>query len=458
MVRGSAADVVEVWTSLTDNLNKAPFVGNPSKYTNSSPAVSDPNRADWEYRMMYSVVVNAAAFGSNGFGSVTVLETHNSPAKRAYGGLKTCGPCVTNEAVAIAFADTAYLTRKARAKVCLVQPPPPTTCVPATYDFSGSSQSCGTAGNIREFSAGGVAVRVSAFSRTTNGTWAAAYLGRYSAGLGVTDTSEGNGDNNRHVVDNVGRYNYVLFEFAEPVIVTQAYLDYVLGDSDIAVWIGSGSDPFHQHLTLSDAVLAGLSREDSLASDGNARWASFNAGDAMGNVLVIAALPGGSLNDQFKLHKLGVCVPETAGGGYCPHTPAYWRNQTADWPAGYAPSQTVGSVFSAASLYWGAASKSLVTALEGKAGWDTDVRNLLRAGVAAALNAASADIAYPYTEAQVIDAVNQALTSGQRSAMSSLATLLDQANNQTQGCRPADSGSSSCGDGGDDDDDDDDDD
>ena len=48
----------------------------------------------------------------------------------------------------------------------------------------------GTAGNIRTFTAGGVSVKTSAFSRDTSGVWSTAYLGSYGGGLGVTDSSE----------------------------------------------------------------------------------------------------------------------------------------------------------------------------------------------------------------------------------------------------------------------------
>ena len=50
----------------------------------------------------------------------------------------------------------------------------------------------------------------------------------------------------------------MLFEFSENVIVDSAFLGYVVDDSDLTVWIGTTTDPFNNHLTLSDAVLASL--------------------------------------------------------------------------------------------------------------------------------------------------------------------------------------------------------
>lgn len=185
-------------------------------------------------------------------------------------------------------------------------------CVPTTLTLTGRSATSGTAGNVRTFYySGGLTVKASAFSRTkSTGSWAPAFLGAYSYGLGVTDTSEGSGSNNRHLVDNYDRNNYVLFEFSSPVVVDQAYLDYVQGDSDISVWIGNnplGSNPFTSHMTLSDFVLSKFStKESNFTTSTTARWANVNGGGAAGNALVIAT-PLDHSSDGFKLRKLLVC-------------------------------------------------------------------------------------------------------------------------------------------------------
>ncbi len=187
-----------------------------------------------------------------------------------------------------------------------------TACIPATFNFNGSSSGSGTAGNIRTFSAGGVSVKASAFSRTkSGGSWAAAYLGTFSGGLGVTDSGEGSGGGNSHTVDNIDRDNYVLFEFSKPVVVSRAFLGYVVSDSDITVWVGNASNPYVNHLNLNDGVLAGLGyTEDNTTTSTTTRWATFNGGEIVGNVLVIAAWPGDTTpEDQFKIQKLEVCEP-----------------------------------------------------------------------------------------------------------------------------------------------------
>jgi len=178
----------------------------------------------------------------------------------------------------------------------------------------GNSASSGTAGNIRNYSVAGANVHISAFSRQdSNGAWAAAYLGAYGPGLGVTDGSEGDGSNDRHKVDNIGgRNNYVVLEFSQPVVLSRAFLDAVGADSDVSVWIGTKSDPYNNHLTLNDALLSGLTKEDNATPDvvSGSRWAAVNAAKKSGNVIIISALAGDdSPEDAFKLSKVDVICP-----------------------------------------------------------------------------------------------------------------------------------------------------
>jgi hypothetical protein len=198
-------------------------------------------------------------------------------------------------------------------------------CPSATFDFSGNSLTSGDAGNIRNFTASGISVHASAFSRNrTGGTWNTAYLGSYSGGLGVTDISEGTGSNNTHKIDNIGgRDNYVLLEFTQTVVIDQAFLDVVGADSDISVWIGTKTNPYANHLTLSDVLLSGFYTEENSTADvtPGSRWADLNVSQRTGNVVVIAALTSdASPEDAFKLHKLTLgCAPPpvcTAGTFY----------------------------------------------------------------------------------------------------------------------------------------------
>ena len=158
-------------------------------------------------------------------------------------------------------------------------------------------------------------IKVSAFSRKdTNGVWNTAWLSLHGGGLGVTDIGEGNGSNKRYAVDNIGGYrDYVLFEFSVPVVVTRTFLDYIYtGDSDMAVWIGIKPNPIANHNTLSDAFLADIGpREDNdTTSSASSRWATFNAANRSGNVVVVAAsVVDTSPEDAFEIRKLQFCRP-----------------------------------------------------------------------------------------------------------------------------------------------------
>lgn len=128
--------------------------------------------------------------------------------------------------------------------------------------------------------------------------------------MGVTDSTEDNGDNDRHKVDNIGgSNNYVLFEFSAPVVVDQALLDLTGADSDMSAWVGTKPDPINNHLTLSDALLSSLGPREDNSTDGSApRWADINASQKAGNVLVISALVGDTTpEDAFKIHKVKFC-------------------------------------------------------------------------------------------------------------------------------------------------------
>jgi hypothetical protein len=122
--------------------------------------------------------------------------------------------------------------------------------------------------------------------------------------------------------------------------------------------------------------------------------------------------------------------PPTTGTNGC--SPGYWKNHTGSWAAaGYSPSQTTVSVFSAASAFPSLAGKTLLQSIQGGGGPGTlgGATILLRAAVAAVLNASDPAVGYPLTKAQVISQVNSALASNNRDTMLNLASTLDADNN-----------------------------
>jgi hypothetical protein len=92
------------------------------------------------------------------------------------------------------------------------------------------------------------------------------------------------------------------------VVVDKTYLGYVVGDSDVKVWIGTVNGAFDSHIALTDAVLSSMGfTEVNATTLSSARWADLNANGFAGNVLVIAAnTTGGDCNDNFKIEQLVV--------------------------------------------------------------------------------------------------------------------------------------------------------
>ena len=119
-------------------------------------------------------------------------------------------------------------------------------------------------------------------------------------------------------------------------------------------------------------------------------------------------------------------VPEPEG---C--TPGYWKNHPASWAGtGYATNQSLEWVFDIADAF-GLDNVSLLIglSLQGGSTLSGAASILLRASVAALLNAAHPSVDYQLTTAQILSQVNAALASGNRSTMLALATNLDNMNN-----------------------------
>lgn len=130
-----------------------------------------------------------------------------------------------------------------------------------------------------------------------------------------------------------------------------------------------------------------------------------------------------------------VAVPQTGNEG-C--TPGYWKqDQHLDsWVGtGFTPNQTLESVFDVPDGF-GLDAVTLRNALSLKGGntLAEAAETLLRAAVAAILNAGSPDVDYAFTTAQIIAGVNAALASGNRDTILAAAAILDAANNGLGGC------------------------
>jgi hypothetical protein len=180
------------------------------------------------------------------------------------------------------------------------------------------------------------------------------------------------------------------------------------------------------------SVVNGLDSSDGAAWDTDVLVIDIPAGVGSTTVQLFSAPP--NQNPDSMLWSLGVLrlplqvvPPEDAG---C--TPGYWKNHTDSWvAAGYSPGQSTGSVFTGASAFPTLAAQSLLQSLQGGGGPGTlgGAKILLRAAVAALLNAGHSGVDYPRTTAEILADVNAALTSNNRNTMLALAAELDSDNN-----------------------------
>jgi hypothetical protein len=120
-------------------------------------------------------------------------------------------------------------------------------------------------------------------------------------------------------------------------------------------------------------------------------------------------------------------------------TPGFWKNHPEAWAdTKYAPTDTVGSVFTLPASLSSFSSETLIDALEGTGGDASTLEGaaviLLRAAVAGLLNATSSNVDYPGGNALIIKHVNAALATEDRDTILALAEKLDKKNNGQGGC------------------------
>jgi hypothetical protein len=100
------------------------------------------------------------------------------------------------------------------------------------------------------------------------------------------------------------------------VVLDKVYLGFVDTDSDLTAWVGTFPDPFNTHISLADlnSLISGMGEENPGSS--STRWADLNAGQVVGNVVVIAASVKNTdgKKDQFKVNLLDFCTPDPVPG------------------------------------------------------------------------------------------------------------------------------------------------
>lgn len=210
------------------------------------------------------------------------------------------------------------------ATVTLAQP-----ALASTVIFTGNSSVDGTDGNIRSFSNGGINVQASAWSFDGN-TLEKAYLGAYSAGLGVTNNDENGNSNNSHVIDNVGQSDFILLVFDQAVNISSAGLTPFDVSSDTndndalvsyASFAGAFTSPTPTAIALNSSVWSSLFANDyNVPGNNNSPYnTSLSSGNNYGNVWLIGASRPNLDNrdDGFKLSSITVnsAVPEPSTWG-----------------------------------------------------------------------------------------------------------------------------------------------
>jgi uncharacterized repeat protein (TIGR01451 family) len=154
----------------------------------------------------------------------------------------------------------------------------------------------------------------------------------------------------------------------------------------------------------------------------------MGAPSSLTNVVTAHYHPDGFPNDIWDTDDHTITVRGNEG---C--TPGYWKNHTGAWAStDYTTGQLIGDVFNGeeSSL----SGKTLLQALSFKGGNTIAGAEqiLLRAAVAALLNATHDGVDYVYSEAEILAWVNAALASNDRATILTRAAQLDAANNQ--GC------------------------
>jgi hypothetical protein len=134
-------------------------------------------------------------------------------------------------------------------------------------------------------------------------------------------------------------------------------------------------------------------------------------------------------------------TPPPLGNQGC--TPGYWKQDQhfGSWiGTGYTTGELISSVFTVPASYTingtPEGSFTLLQGLSFKGGNDVSgkAQTLLRAAIAAVLNAGNSNIQYGMSTADIIKAVNKALAGGDPTAITNLASTLDGLNNGQGGC------------------------
>jgi len=190
------------------------------------------------------------------------------------------------------------------------------------FDFTSGNGSGNGSGRVFTDPTSGLTITATAWSLLNYGsTFSTAQLGQYSTGLGVCNSNEGNGCGSPdHQVDNVGSYDFILFQFSAPVTIQSITIDPFAppsADRDVTYYESDKSNPIPLNLTtvsglsgfgfgpaVNQSNSAGLSPLPITIDDGPYRAILFGA-----------STTGADSDDYFKIASMTVDykqVPEPA--------------------------------------------------------------------------------------------------------------------------------------------------
>lgn len=172
-----------------------------------------------------------------------------------------------------------------------------------TIVLSGSNSN-GSTGNERSFSDGETSVVASGWSIDSDGKVREGALGQWSHGLGVMNSS---GDNS-HTVDNSGRIDFVLLQFAEEVILDTVTFNtgwHGMYDTDATIGVSNTmftTTPDWNYVAATSA-LAGYNFFEAISNGGGSQTRGVNPSGFSGNSWIIAASASNydHYKDGFKL-------------------------------------------------------------------------------------------------------------------------------------------------------------
>jgi hypothetical protein len=267
------------------------------------------------------------------------------------------------------------------------------------------------------------------YTLDAGGTIYCAYSGD-SDGSDGTNTATATTDGTNDIGDGTGTAD---FAFGDPTTVANecAYVeDLDLGIDPVKVACVEDLTPAQlagEAISVDSSVIEELSLDVTglssvMAAECGAVVQFVNVASVYGGT---AEAAGEELdNDSFTVD---ITVDCTSVGAGC--TPGYWMNTRGEWPTPYAKDDLLSATFSGLQPAIGAATFEEALSFGGGPGIAGAQRILMRATVAALLNAASPDVDYPRTEAEIIADVQDAVDSADRDTMLALAAELDEDNN-----------------------------